>query len=105
MTSTSLQPPSSGCQILFCKHHETDHPSADRGAIVQHPLAPSFAHAAETRRMKAFTGQSKFQAPVADDFSRGLAEPSGSSSDDDKVLRRAGVINGLTAWLRRQTLS
>lgn len=105
MTSTSFQSPSPGCQGAFRNSPEVDRPAAERGAALQEPVAPSYTYAAETRRMKAFTGQSKFQAPVADDFSRGLAEPERSSSDEAKALRHAGMIYGLTAWLRRQKLS
>ncbi|MGY2044469.1 type III secretion effector protein [Pseudomonas pergaminensis] len=52
--------------------------------------------------MKAYAGQSTFQTPVADDFSRSLVESGLYPVDDSKALGRAGVFDGLKTWLRRQ---
>ncbi len=93
MTSTSFNSPQSCCHELFRNTHETS-----EGGVV----APSSEHAAEARRMRAFAGQSKFQAPVADDFSRGMFAD--GQSPDGNSLKHTGLINGLAAWWRRQTL-
>ncbi|QDG60807.1 type III secretion effector protein [Pseudomonas sp. NIBRBAC000502773] len=54
--------------------------------------------------MKAFVGQHKFQAPVAGDFFRGLPVEEKSSHDNTTALKNAGLLNGLTAWWRKQKL-
>jgi hypothetical protein len=100
MTSTSFQSPSSGCRGAPCDRAEMTRPVAERDETLNAPLAPSYAHAAETRRMKAFTGQCKFQAPVADDFFRGLSDPERPCGGGSKASRHAGWIPGLVAWLR-----
>ncbi|MRJ21127.1 MULTISPECIES: type III secretion effector protein [Pseudomonas] len=51
--------------------------------------------------MKAFAGQRKFQAPVSDDFSRGLLSAKQSPSENAEP-KHTGLINSLTAWWRRQ---
>lgn len=61
-------------------------------------------HATETMRMKAFVGQHKFQAPVADDFARGLlASHSDTQSLKQPTLRWATLINYLTTRWRGPT--
>ena len=67
--------------------------------------ALSTVHATETMRMKAFVGQHKFQAPVADDFARGLLAPEPASHPDIQSLgqptcRWAMLINYLTTRWR-----
>lgn len=62
-------------------------------------------HATETMRMKAFVGQHKFQAPVADDFARGLLAPEPASHPDTQSLRQptfrwATLISYLTTRWR-----
>ncbi|MCF5051230.1 type III secretion effector protein [Pseudomonas syringae] len=52
--------------------------------------------------MRAFAGQTKFQAPVADDFSRGMFAD--GQNPGGNVMKHRGLINGLTAWWRKQTL-
>ncbi|MCK6189280.1 type III secretion effector protein [Pseudomonas sp. EYE_354] len=51
--------------------------------------------------MKTFEGQRKFQAPVADDFSRGMLATGKVNGDDTSSLRHTGLINSLAAWWRR----
>ncbi|MDQ0704944.1 hypothetical protein QF043_003736 [Pseudomonas sp. W3I7] len=71
-------------------------------------MALSTVYAAETLRMKAFVGQQKFQAPVADDFARGLLAPEPANRPDTDCLRQptfrwAALLNSLTARWRGQT--
>ncbi|BDB18829.1 hypothetical protein cym2001_21940 [Pseudomonas sp. CYM-20-01] len=102
MTSTSFNRPPVGCQGFAGSGHEPDLPAAGRGIAKEDPLGTPYSHAAETRRMKAFDGQGKFQAPVADDFCRGLTESGLHSVDDAKAPGSVGVFDGLKTWLRRQ---
>ncbi|MBD8562521.1 type III secretion effector protein [Pseudomonas lactis] len=54
--------------------------------------------------MKAYAGERKFQAPVSDDFSRGLlADWQGAGGDGDS-LKDTGLINSLAGWWRRLKL-
>lgn len=62
-------------------------------------VALSSAYAEEARRMKAFAGQRKFQAPVADDFTRGMLA-AGHSRMGQPNGAWAVLINGLTTWWR-----
>ena len=72
----------------------------------QFPDEAHFEHyASEALRVKAFVGQRKFQAPVADDFIRGLRAPGQASHPDAQVARQAhwvwgALTNGLAAWWR-----
>lgn len=101
MTSTSFNSPQSCCRELFDHSRETCPPSLVGETASQDPCAPSNEHAVKARQMRAFAGQRKFQAPVADDFSRGmLAE---GQSLGDNALKHNGLINNLAAWWRRQT--
>ncbi|WDU60418.1 type III secretion effector protein [Pseudomonas poae] len=52
--------------------------------------------------MRAFAGQRKFQAPVADDFYRGMLADGQSYGGNS--LKHTGLINSLAAWWRRHTL-
>ncbi|KAF6688674.1 type III secretion effector protein [Pseudomonas rhodesiae] len=52
--------------------------------------------------MKAFAGQRKFQAPVADDFSRGMLAAGQASNDGTKSIKLPGLFEGLAAWWRRR---
>ncbi|QXH70006.1 type III secretion effector protein [Pseudomonas sp. CFBP13506] len=51
--------------------------------------------------MKTFEGQRKFQAPVADDFSRAMLAIEHMASDDGRPPKHTGLISSLTAWWRR----
>lgn len=93
MTSTSFNSPQSCCHELFRNTHETS------GAGL---VGPTNEHAAEARRMRAFAGQRKFQAPVADDFYRGMLADGQSYGGNS--LKHTGLINSLAAWWRRHTL-
>lgn len=117
MTSTSFQSPTSGCRGALCNTAGMRHSTAERDEALHAGQAPSYAHAAETRRMKAFTGQCKFRAPVADDFfvaclslsglagmaprHRGtlggsLAGSPGSQTSAELLLRGANVLHAVT---------
>jgi len=101
MTSTSFQSPHPACHGAFRKAREGDSPAAS-GMALQAPLVPSDVHRAEARRMKAFAGQRQFQAPVADDFSRGMLADGPSPGGGGKSLKRSGLIDSLTAWWHRK---
>ncbi|WP_241679164.1 type III secretion protein [Pseudomonas kitaguniensis] len=97
MNSTSFQSNPGGPE-RFNIAHEAD-------AALHDSLAASDAHAAEARRMKAFAGQRRFQAPVADDFARGMLAQRPAGNADTTSLRHANgvwaaLMSGLTA-LRR----
>ncbi|MDE1532588.1 type III secretion effector protein [Pseudomonas carnis] len=54
--------------------------------------------------MKAYAGERRFQAPVSDDFSRGmLADPQVREEGTDS-LNDTGLINCLAGWWRRRKL-
>lgn len=78
MTTTSFQ------TRQGCYPHAFAHPEAvldDAGASLDLPPGASAnAYAAQALRMKAFAAQRQFQAPVADDFARGMLAP-GQGSD------------------------
>ncbi|AUG06912.1 type III secretion effector protein [Pseudomonas sp. S09G 359] len=52
--------------------------------------------------MRAFAGQRKFQAPVADDFSRGMLADRQPPGEGSAALKHHGLINSLAAWWRSQ---
>lgn len=55
--------------------------------------------------MKTFAGQRQFQAPVADDFAKGMLARSVEAPPlKHPVTLWAGFIAGLVVWLRRQRL-
>ncbi|KTC15354.1 hypothetical protein AO391_25475 [Pseudomonas marginalis ICMP 9505] len=103
MNSTSFQSNPGGPE-RFNVAHEAD-ASARGDAALHNSPAASDAHAAEARRMKAFAGQRRFQAPVADDFARGMLAQRPAGNADTTSLRHpngvwAALMSGLTA-LRR----
>lgn len=76
--------------------------TGSRGAS-SNPLANGYA--AQAQRMKTFAGQRQFQAPVADDFAKGML----ACRDEAPPLKHpatlwAGLLAGLAVWLRRQRL-
>ncbi|KAF2406846.1 hypothetical protein SAMN04490179_4685 [Pseudomonas antarctica] len=110
MTSTSFQSCQTGSRDAFSKG-----PEVDRSASVKGEEASSNAfyaalangYAAEMQRMKTFAGQRKFQAPVADDFARGMLAPGHAGDTNTQPLRHskgvwAALINGVTTWWRGQ---
>ncbi|MBY8974102.1 type III secretion effector protein [Pseudomonas sp. P867] len=50
--------------------------------------------------MKAFAGERKFQAPVADDFSRGMLADRQVPVARADSLKSTGLINSLATWWR-----
>lgn len=55
--------------------------------------------------MKVFAGQRQFQAPVADDFARGMPASGQANNTGESPLNYAGrvlaaLINGLAGWRR-----
>ncbi len=101
MTSTSFNSPQHGCQDRFHSAQDSGAPVLSNDHVVQDPLTAPHVHAVEARRMKTFEGQRKFQAPVADDFSRGMLATGKVNGDDTPSLRHTGLINSLAAWWRR----
>ena len=74
-------------------HREVPAATREKEASPQH-------HACEIQRMKEFAGRQRFQAPVADDFTRGLLPPGQGKLDESRSplpMRRtlASVILGL----------
>lgn len=68
----------------------------------QSPRVPSDVHRAEALRMKAFADQRQFQAPVADDFSRGMLADGHAPDDGGHSRKHNGLIDSLMAWLHRK---
>ncbi len=101
MTSTAFHPCRPSGHELFRKTHDGN-PSVSRGDIVaQELLTPSDVHAVEARRMRTFAGQRKFQAPVEEDFFRGMLATGQVASDDARPLKHSSLINSLMTWWRR----
>jgi hypothetical protein len=102
MTLTSFNSPKPCCHELFHNPHDAPVQVSSWDLASRELLGASTEHVVEARRMKAFAGQCKFKAPVADDFSRGmLADGQGPASN---ALKHTGLLNGLTTWWRRQKL-
>ncbi|MFL1546741.1 MULTISPECIES: hypothetical protein [Pseudomonas] len=105
MTSTLFQSgQSAGRGAFHCRHILARSTSVNVDGA---SAALRKVHATEALRVKAFVGQRKFQAPVADDFIRGLLAPGHASQPDAKGLRQAhcmwaALTNGLAAWWRGQ---
>ncbi|MGB3127607.1 MAG: type III secretion protein [Pseudomonas sp.] len=105
MTATSSQSGQPGRGDAF---RGIDRPASLKGeGTPQDALcaALSNAYAEEARRMKAFAGQRKFRAPVAEDFARGMLAPEPSRRMDQRLPRPpngawAVLLNGLTTWWR-----
>ncbi|WP_455827149.1 type III secretion protein [Pseudomonas graminis] len=97
---TSTFPPSRSNDI-FRSAQEADPEAKEQGEASQDLLAPTQEYAAKARQMRVFASQQQFQAPVADDFSRGLLAdgqpPVGTS------LKCTKLINSLASWWRGQT--
>jgi hypothetical protein len=58
-------------------------------------------HTHKIQRMKDFAGRRRFQAPVSDDFCRGMLSAKQSAGENAEP-KHPGLINSLTAWWRRQ---
>lgn len=103
MTSTSLQSGQADGRGTFEGIHKATRSTSvsEEGNCAAMPTVC----ATETMRMKTFVGQHKFQAPVADDFARGLLAPKPASHPDTQSLRQptlrwATLINYLTTRWR-----
>lgn len=104
MTSTSFNSPKTGpLELLHATQSAKLQMCEERAPSRSLPFA-STEYEAEARRMKAYAGERKFQAPVSDDFSRGLlADWQGAGGDGDS-LKDTGLINSLAGWWRRRKL-
>ena len=100
MTSTSFDSSHPGCHELYRTIHGADMTASRDNNVEELPVS-SEAHAVKARRMRSFAGQRKFQAPVADDFSRGMLAAGQSSGDDARPFKTTGLIKSLKAWLRQ----
>ncbi|WP_455911311.1 type III secretion protein [Pseudomonas putida] len=106
MTSTSFQPCPRGGLDTFAKGADVERSTSVAGQELPNdvlPAAPPNGYSAEVQRMKAFAGQCKFRAPVADDFARGMLAPGEASRNESKWSGAwAVLINGLkTVWRGR----
>lgn len=78
MTAMLFESREGGYPDTYCRGHDAD-PARLPGAAGASEGLPNGAsandYATQTLRMKAFVGQRQFQAPVADDFARGMLTP------------------------------
>jgi len=102
MTSTSFQSPRHGCPEPFHSVRDADPALSPGISASQDVQPPPDLHVAEARRMKAFAGQRQFQAPVADDFSRGMHAAGQPANDASKLIKPAGLFDGLATWWRHR---
>jgi hypothetical protein len=100
MTSTSFHS-QHGCHECFRGAHIAEPVVSTIDRAEQELPIVSNVHTVEARRMKTFEGQRKFQAPVADDFSRAMLAIEHIASDDGRPPKHTGLISSLTAWWRR----
>ena len=101
MTSTSFHSPQHGRHEPFRGVHDAEPVVSRSDSAEQELLVAWDVHTVEARRMKTFEGQRKFQAPVADDFSRGMLAVGQVKGDDARSAKHTGLINSLAAWWRR----
>lgn len=110
MTATSFQSCQSTGRDAFRGGRDADLPASlkDQGIpLNEFSAALLHAYGDEAQRLNAFAGQHKFQAPVADDFARGMLAPEQPGHADDEPLKRpesawAALIKGLVSWWRGQ---
>lgn len=110
MTTTSLQSRQAGFSETFRCGHDASLSGAAAGAETADGLAaclPASSACAQTRRMKAFAGQRQFQAPVPDDFARGMLAPGLADGTAASPLKHiagglAALIMGLVARRRQK---
>lgn len=105
MPTTSLQSRQGGFSQAVRCGHDAEPLGVAAGAEAAEGLAASCC--AQTRRMKAFTGQRQFQAPVPDDFARGMLAPGlaeGTVASPLKPIASglATLVMGLLAWRRQK---
>ena len=93
--TTSL-PPRQGCYPQTFANPEAA--LGDAGACDELPTGVSAnGYAAQAQRMKAFAAQRHFQAPVADDFARGMRAPGQGSDTATSPLKH--ILNSLTVLI------
>ncbi|MGR2708947.1 MULTISPECIES: type III secretion protein [Pseudomonas] len=110
MTSTSFQSCQAGGHDTLHNSHLVERSSSVNGEGASQDVlgvALSYDYAAEQQRMKALAGQRRFQAPVADDFARGMLAPDDGGATVTASLKRsngvwAALTGGLTARWRGQ---
>ncbi|WP_395608235.1 hypothetical protein [Pseudomonas sp. B22129] len=109
MNSTSFK----SCQTRSCETvHSGD--NADQSVAIKaeetsplaHDTALASGYATETRPMKTFASQRQFQAPVSEDFVRGMLEVSQPNHTDAKPTQPgsawAALAKGFMTWWRGQ---
>lgn len=100
MTSTLFHPSQPSCHEFYSNTHDGDPKVSKDADTAPAPLPSTDVHAVEARRMRTFVGQRKFQAPVEEDFSRGMLATGQVVSDDAKPIKPLRLINSLTTWWR-----
>ncbi len=110
MTTTSFKSCQAGSFESFQGHRNVDLLSSvnDEG-VSKDAVATTLlnVYAADTLRMKALAGQRKFQAPVADDFTRGMLAPEHAAKRDTQISSHAtctwaALLDGLASRWRGQ---
>ena len=106
MTSTSFNSPKPGPLELLRNTQQASLAMPEECAASQSLPFESTEYEAEARRMKAYAGERKFQAPVSDDFSRGLLAELQTPGAGGDSLKDTGLINTWQAggvgesWMR-----
>lgn len=96
MTTSSLNTRHMGYghPVSVRTHGETPEPTQERDTA-------SVRHASEIQRMKDFAGRHRFQAPVADDFARGMLPPGqGPIDDTGSFVHVRGALASVMLGLR-----
>ncbi len=104
MTSTSFNSPKPGPLDLLHNTQQASLAMPEECAASQSLPFESTEYEAEARRMKTYAGERKFQAPVSDDFSRGLLAELQTPGAGGDSLKDTGLINSLAGWWRRRKL-
>lgn len=109
MTSTSSKFFQIGRFEVIHSDDETDRPvghTHEAACSIVQGTALTNGCATVTLQMKAFAGQCQFQAPVADDFARGMLAPGHSGRPGVQAKQPAGaweaLAQGLIRWWRGQ---
>ena len=92
-TSLNTRQPEYWQPVSTQTHGETPDPALERETGPRH-------HASEIQRMKNFAGQHRFQAPVADDFARGMLLPALGPVDNAHSLPVRGALASVMLGLR-----
>ncbi|MBI6634634.1 type III secretion protein [Pseudomonas paralactis] len=100
MTSTSFNS-SQPCRLELVQNPQQANPAiSEKGGVSEGIPTAAQEYVAQARRMKAFASERKFQAPVADDFSRGMLADRQVPVAHADSLKRTGLINSLATWWR-----